>query len=42
MNKLMNQNFTDDELEGLMELAGKLDGKITFENFTDFLNSDNY
>ena len=41
MNKLLNQHFTDDELEGLLELAGKSDGKITFENFTEFLNSDN-
>ena len=41
VNKLLNQHFTDDELEGLLELAGKSDGKITFENFTDFLNSEN-
>ena len=34
-------NFTEDELEGLLELAGKSEGKITFENFTEFLLSDN-
>jgi Ca2+-binding EF-hand superfamily protein len=41
VNKLLNQHFTEDELEGLLELAGKSDGKITFENFTDFLNNEN-
>ena len=40
-NQLLNQHFSDDELEGLLELAGKSDGKITFENFTEFLNNDN-
>jgi hypothetical protein len=29
------------KLEGLVELLGKSDGKITFENFTEFLNNDN-
>ena len=29
----MNQHFSEDELEGLLELAGKSNGKITFENF---------
>ena len=38
----MNQNFSEDELEGLLELAGKSDGKITFENFTEFLNNDGW
>ena len=38
----MNQHFSEDELEGLLELAGKSDGKITFENFTEFLNNDNW
>ena len=40
-NQLLNQHFSEDELEGLLELAGKSDGKITFENFTEFLNNDN-
>ena len=40
-NQLLNQHFSDDELEGLLELAGKSDGKITFENFIEFLNNDN-
>jgi len=40
-NQLLNKNFTEDELEGLLELAGKSEGKITFENFTEFLLSDN-
>jgi hypothetical protein len=26
------------KLEGLVEFVGKSDGKITFENFTEFLN----
>jgi len=29
-NQLLNQHFSEDELEGLLELAGKSDGKITF------------
>ena len=41
VNNLLNQLFTDDELECLLELAGKTDGKITFENFTEFLNNEN-
>ena len=40
-NQLLNQHFSEDELEGLLELAGKSDGKISFENFTEFLISDN-
>ena len=40
-NQLLNQNFSDDELEGLLELTGKSEGKITFENFSEFLNNDN-
>ena len=36
----MEQNFSEDELEGLLELAGKSDGKIAFDNFMDFLNND--
>ena len=39
-NQLLNQHFSEDELEGLLELAGKSDGKITFENFTEFLNTN--
>ena len=39
-NQLLNQHFSEDELEGLLELAGKSDGKITFENFTEFLNNE--
>ena len=40
-NQLLNQHFSEDELEGLLELSGKSDSKITFENFTEFLNNDN-
>ena len=40
-NQLSEQNFSEDELEGLLELAGKSNGKITFENFMEFLSNDN-
>lgn len=40
-NQLLEQNFSEDELEGLLELAGKSNGKITFENFMEFLSNDN-
>ena len=40
-NQLLEQNFSEDELEGLFELAGKSNGKITFENFMEFLSNDN-
>ena len=40
-NQLLEQNFSEDELEGLLELAGKSNGKITFENFMEFLGNDN-
>ncbi len=41
-NQLLEQNFSEDELEGLLELAGKSNGKITFENFMEFLSNDNW
>jgi len=40
-NQLLEQIFSEDELEGLLELAGKSNGKITFENFMEFLSNDN-
>lgn len=40
-NQLLEQNFSEDELEGLLELAGKSNGKITFKNFMEFLSNDN-
>ena len=40
-NQLLEQNFSEDELEGLLEFAGKSNGKITFENFMEFLSNDN-
>jgi Ca2+-binding EF-hand superfamily protein len=40
-NQLLEQNLSEDELEGLLELAGKSNGKITFENFMEFLSNDN-
>ena len=40
-NQLLEQKFSEDELEGLLELAGKSNGKITFENFMEFLSNDN-
>ena len=40
-NQLLEQNFSEDELEGLLELAGKSNGKITLENFMEFLSNDN-
>ena len=40
-NQLLEQNFSEDELEGLLELAGKSNGKITFVNFMEFLSNDN-
>lgn len=40
-NQLLEQNFSEDELEGLLELAGKSNGKITFENLMEFLSNDN-
>ena len=41
-NQLLEQNFSEDELEGLLELAGKSNGKITFENLMEFLSNDNW
>jgi Ca2+-binding EF-hand superfamily protein len=41
INSILNQHFSEDDLEGLLEIAGKSDSKITFENFIEFLNNEN-
>ena len=31
--QFLEQNFSEDELEELLELSGKSNGKLTFDNF---------
>jgi hypothetical protein len=50
INNVLNSHFTDEELEGklkflflntgLLEIAGKSNSKITFDNFMEFLNKE--
>lgn len=38
INKVFNYDFNDEDLEGLLEIAGKNESIISFNNFVQFLN----
>lgn len=40
LNDILQMGFTDDDLEGLLELAGKSDSKISFDNFIAFISEN--
>lgn len=40
LNKVFKMQFTDDDLEGLFEIASKNESRLSFQNFVDFLIND--
>jgi hypothetical protein len=42
VNKAFNNHFAEEDLEGLLESAGKSISKITFDDFMEFLCNENH
>ena len=40
INEMLNMQFSEDDLEGLLEMTGKKNSKITLTDFIEFLTSE--
>lgn len=40
LNKVLKMQFSDDDLEGLLEIASKNNQQLTFVNFVKFLTTE--
>ena len=41
INKTFGSLFNEDDLEGLMDIVGKVEGVITFDNYLEFISNNN-